>query len=75
MSKIKIRPATKKVALEVAHNLRSDDYRELVEGHGLLPSIHLPLFLESGENIYFTMPNGKTAGMAGVNNDGRIWML
>ena len=21
------------------------------------------------------MPNGKTAGMAGVNDDGRIWML
>ena len=75
MSKVTIRPATKKVALEVAHNLRSDDYRELVEGHGLLPTIHLPLFLESGENIYFTMPNGKTAGMAGVNDDGRIWML
>ena len=75
MSKVTIRPATKEVALEVAHNLRSDDYRELVEGHGLLPTIHLPLFLESGENIYFTMPNGKTAGMAGVNDDGRIWML
>ena len=75
MSKVTIRPATKEVALEVAHNLRSDDYRELVEGHGLLPTIHLPLFLESGENIYFTMPNGKTAGMGGVSSDGRIWML
>ncbi len=74
MSKVTIRPATKEVALEVAHNLRSDDYRELVEGYGLTPD-HLPLFLDSGENITFTMPNGKTAGMAGVEPNGRIYML
>ncbi len=75
MSKVTILPATKAVALEVAQNLRSDDYRELVEGHGLTPVVHVPLFLESGDNIYFTMPNGKTAGLAGVYPDGRIWMI
>ena len=74
MSKVTIHPATTKVALEVANNLRTDDYRELVEGHGLTPN-HLPLFLNSGENITFTMPNGKTAGMAGVESNGRIYML
>ena len=25
--------------------------------------------------VYFEVPNGKTAGMAGVNSDGSIWML
>jgi hypothetical protein len=75
VSKVTILPATKAVALEVAQNLRSDDYRELVEGHGLTPVVHVPLFLESGDNIYFTMPNGKTAGLAGVYPDGRIWMI
>ena len=74
MSKF-IHPATKESALEVAKNLRPDDYREIVEGYGLLPTIHLPLFVQSGENIVFTVPNGKTAGMAGVESDGRIWML
>ena len=74
MSKF-IHPATKESALVVAKNLRPDDYRELVEGYGLLPTIHLPLFVLSGENIVFTVPNGKTAGMAGVEKDGRVWMV
>ena len=25
--------------------------------------------------VYFTVPDGKTAGMAGVGKDGDIWML
>ena len=25
--------------------------------------------------VYFTVPDGKTAGMAGVGQDGDIWML
>ncbi len=25
--------------------------------------------------VYFTVPDGKTAGMAGVGEDGDIWML
>ena len=27
------------------------------------------------ESIYFEVPNGETAGMAGVGEDGLIWML
>ena len=27
------------------------------------------------DDIYFTVPNGETAGMAGVEEDGRIFML
>ena len=74
MSKL-LHPATRELALEVAKNLRPDDYREIVEGHGLTPEIHLPLFLNEGINHVFTMPNGKTAGMGGVSSEGRIWML
>ena len=25
--------------------------------------------------MYFTVPNGKTAGMAGVSTEGAIWMI
>ena len=30
-------------AIEVASNLREDDYREVYEGHGHFPLLHLPL--------------------------------
>ena len=70
-----IHPITYEAALEVATNLRSDDRREVVEGHGLNPMILLPLAAEEGSAVYFTVPDGKTAGLAGVGEDGAIWML
>ena len=62
-------------AYQVASNLRPEDAREVIEGHGLVPKIHIPLFSREGFCVYFTVPNGKTAGIAGVTEDGRIWML
>ena len=62
-------------AVEVAYNLRPDDYREVYEGHGHFPLLHLPLSVCNESSVYFTVPNGKTAGMAGVEYDGSIWML
>ena len=59
----------------MASNLRPEDRREVEEGRGvdatesLLDAVHAP------SCVYFTMPNGKTAGMAGVEPDGQIWML
>ena len=70
-----IHPITYEAALEVANNLRSDDRREVVEGHGLNPMILLPLAAEEGSAVYFTVPDGKTAGLAGVGDGGAIWML
>ena len=49
-------------AVEVASNLRPDDFREIYEGHGHFPPLHLPLTSFHGDSIYFTVPNGKTAG-------------
>lgn len=73
--KITIRPATVEAAIEVASNLREDDLREVVEGHGCDPMVSLPEAVHNGFCISFTMPNGKTAGLAGINDDGSIWML
>ena len=70
-----IHPITYEAAIEVATNLRSDDRREVVEGHGLNPMILLPLAAEEGSAVYFTVPDGKTAGLAGVGDGGAIWML
>ena len=30
---------------------------------------------QEGSAVYFTVPDGKTAGLAGVGDDGAIWML
>tara|TARA_R100001082_G_scaffold23977_1_gene11721 strand:- start:1284 stop:1688 length:405 start_codon:yes stop_codon:yes gene_type:complete len=62
-------------AVEVASNLRPEDYREVYEGHGHFPLWYIPQIAFDGDNVYFTVPNGKTAGLAGVQEDGSIWML
>ena len=70
-----IHPITLEAAAEVASNLRPDDRREVEEGHGI-PSALLPaLMTHNPSYVYFTVPDGKTAGMAGVGQDGDIWML
>ena len=70
-----IHPITLEAAMSVASNLRSDDRREVEEGHGLDPLVALVLEAKEGSSVYFTVPNGKTAGMAGVDPGGLIWML
>ena len=62
-------------ALEVASNLRPDDRRELVEGHGHDPMAVIPAAMNSGLCVSFTVPNGETAGVAGIEENGAIWML
>lgn len=74
MSKF-IHPITLEAALDVAFNLRQDDRREVEEGHGVNPIEYLTLEAKRGSCVYFEVPNGKTAGMAGVDNGGQIWML
>ena len=62
-------------AVDVASNLRDDDYREVFEGHGHFPLLFIPLTAFQGETVYFTHPDGRIAGLAGVEPDGKIWML
>jgi hypothetical protein len=70
-----IHPITLEAAFEVASNLREDDRRECVEGHGIVPTIHIPLASLSGFCVSFNVPNGRIAGLAGIQEQGRIWML
>ena len=70
-----IHPITLDAALYVASHLRADDYREVKEGHGHEPLLYIPHSALYGDSVYFDVPNGKTAGLAGVQEDGKIWML
>jgi hypothetical protein len=70
-----IHPITTEAAIYVASHLRADDYREVKEGHGHEPLLYIPGSALYGDSVYFDVPNGKTAGLAGVQDGGKIWML
>ena len=70
-----IHPATLEAALRVASNLLPDDYREVTEGHGHDPLNSLVVGVHNCDSVYFEVPNGEIAGMAGVHEGGQIWML
>ena len=70
-----IHPITIEAAVEVASTLRKDDYREVKEGHGHEPLLYIPHSSFCGDTVWFEVPNGKTAGLAGVQDKGQVWML
>ena len=70
-----IHPCTIEAAIEVASNLRQDDLQELVEGHGIDPMVALPQASSWPSTVYFTVPDGRIAGLAGVAEGNSIWML
>ena len=61
--------------MEVASNLRPEDLRELEEGHGTDRMEYFKEVAYDPSCVYFVVPNGKTAGMAGVDTNGAIWMM
>ena len=70
-----IHPATVEAAIKVASNLLPEDRLEGEEGHGLNPIEELTIQAKKGSCVWFEVPNGKTAGMAGVGPEGQVWML
>ena len=70
-----IHPLTPEAAFEVASNLLPEDRKEVEEGHGYDPTVILPSTYEMGDSVYFRVPNGELAGIAGVHDEGQIWML
>ena len=71
----KIRIATLSDVPSVALDLRKEDKREVMEGVGLNPALALAELVLSNYTVIFYTPDGRTAGMAGVSNDGCVWML
>ncbi len=59
----------------VASNLREDDWRECVEGHGLDPKQAIPLASLACDCSIFSVPNNELAGIVGIGSDCQIWML
>jgi hypothetical protein len=71
-----IKPCTPELALQIGQSLRWEDKREVEETTGLTaPAAVLESYYRSAFTVYFTVPNGKAAGVAGVTPDNKIWML
>ena len=71
-----IKSCTPELALQVGMNLRWEDKREVEETTGLTaPAAVLESYYRSAFTVFFTAPNGKAVGVAGVTPDNRIWML
>ena len=70
-----IHPATLEAALHVASNLLPEDRSEVAEGHGHDPENAIVVGINNCDSVYFKVPNGEIAGLAGVYHDGQIWML
>ena len=74
-----IQPLTPELALRVGQNLRWEDRREVeqVNQGWSAEAICVQSYYNSayGSSVYFEVPNGKAAGVAGVTPQNIIWML
>ena len=71
-----IQTCTPELALSVGLNLRYEDRRETEETSQLCAEAAiLQSFYDSTYSVYFKVPNGKAAGVAGVTPQNLIWML
>ena len=73
-----IQPLTAELALSVGQNLRQEDRREVEETTGWTAEavcVQSYYNYAYGSSVYFEVPNGKAAGVAGVTPENVIWML
>ena len=71
-----IKTCTPELALSVGLNLRYEDRRETEQTSGLSAEASIiESYYNSTFSVYFTVPNGKAAGVAGVTPQNVIWML
>ena len=74
-----IQPLTPELALRVGQDLRWEDRREVeqVNQGWSAEAICVQSYYNSayGSSVYFEVPNGKAAGVAGVTPQNIIWML
>lgn len=71
-----IQTCTPELALSVGLTLRYEDRREAEETSGLSAEASIiESFFNSTYSVYFKVPNGKAAGVAGVTPQNLIWML
>ena len=61
--------------MDVASNLRPDDYREVTEGHGHNPAFALLAGASIGYSGAWLTPDNKWGAAFGIGPENGIWML
>ena len=71
-----IQTCTPELALSVGLNLRYEDRREIEQTTNLCAEAAIiESYYNSAYSVFFKVPNGKAAGVAGVTLHNIIWML
>ena len=71
-----IQTCTPELALSVGLNLRYEDRREIEQTTNLCAEAAIiESYYNSAYSVFFKVPNGKAAGVAGVTPHNIIWML
>ena len=71
-----IQTCTPELALRVGLNLRYEDRREIEQTTNLCAEAAIiESYYNSAYSVFFKVPNGKAAGVAGVTPHNIIWML
>ena len=71
-----IQPCTPDLALSVGLNLRPEDKKEAEDTtKKAAEAVVLQSYFNSSYSVFFKVPNGKAAGVAGVTPENIIWML
>lgn len=60
--------------VEVVDTLLPSDRTEIVDGTGLNPVLSMVNSVYFSNSVIFYVPDGTCAGMAGVSDDGCVWM-
>ena len=69
-----VKPATLADVAKVVDRLLVSDLSEIVDGAGINPVLSICNSIAQTNAVVFYVPDGRCAGVAGVSDDGCIWM-
>lgn len=69
-----VKPATIADVAKVVDGLLYSDLNEIIDGTGLNPVLSICTSITHTNAVVFYVPDGRCAGVAGVSDDGCIWM-
>lgn len=74
MPSVVIRQACLDDIQSISCNLLQEDHREIVEGAGINPVLSISYDVLTTNSVTFSTSDGRLMGVAGVSQDGCIWM-
>lgn len=69
-----IRPSRKQDIADLLNSILPEDLMEIVDGAGVDPVLSTLFGITTCQSVSFYTPDSRLAGIAGVSDDGCIWM-